>query len=228
MKTILIILSFIFFGITSSLQAQNNRYDWGIEGGPNLSTFRVKNNPFLDAHPKIFASGGFIFQYNTKKILSFKTGFSYQRKGYQHPDLIFVDQNGNYTGKGSSVSIFDYITLPILVKASFGQKVKFFVNAGPYAGFLLEKTDRTTLDTSEGNEIIKNHNMNGLKRWDFGFAGGIGIAVPIKESWMVHMEVRNYYGISNIYKGSNVQYFTNTTDLRIGGVYKLGFYKYDE
>lgn len=220
MKNILIILSFISIGITS-LHAQSNRYDWGIEGGPNLSTFRVENNPFLDARPKIYGSGGFIFQYNTKKILSFKTGFSYQRKGFQSQDFSYVDNNGNFIGNGKSVFSFDYITLPILVKASFGKKVQFFVNAGPYVGFLLAKNERFVMDKET---ISENKNMSGLQRWDFGVTGGIGIAIPIKETWMVHAEVRNYFGLIDLDSwGNTANMYTNTTDLRIGVVYRLGF-----
>lgn len=220
MKQTLIIFSFISIGITS-VQAQTNRYDWGIEGGPNLSTVRVINNPFLDASPRILGSGGFIFQYNTKKILSFKTGFSYQRKGFQSQDFPYSDNNGNILGEGNSVISFDYITLPILVKASFGKKVQFFVNAGPYTGFLLAKNERFVLDHQT---ISENKNMSGLQRWDFGITGGIGVAIPIKEFWMVHAEVRNYLGLIDLNSsGSTANMYTNTTDLRLGVVYRLGF-----
>ncbi len=219
MKSILITLSFISIGITS-IQAQSNRYDWGIEGGPNLSTVRTVNNPYLDAKPRVLGSGGFIFQYNTKKILSFKTGFSYQRKGFQSQDFLYVDNNGNYIGEGKDLFSLDYITLPILVKASFGKKVQFFVNAGPYAGFLLAKNARTVLDNKE---TFEDKSMAGLNRWDFGVTGGIGIAVPIKEFWMVHAEIRNYSGLQNINESGNSKLYTNTTDLRLGIVYRLGF-----
>ncbi|MNU65563.1 hypothetical protein D3C71_548570 [compost metagenome] len=219
MKSTFIILSFISIAMTS-VNAQTNRYDWGIEGGPNLSTFRVVNNPFLDAKPVIFGSGGFIFQYNTKKILSFKTGFSYQRKGVQSQDFIYTNSNGDFIGEGKSVFSFDYITLPLLVKASFGKKVKFFINAGPYAGFLLAKNERGIV---ESKVVFENKDLTGLKRWDLGAAGGIGVAIPIKEFWMVHAEVRNYFGLQNINDSGNSKSYTNTTDLRLGVVYRLGF-----
>nr|WP_294862665.1 porin family protein [uncultured Fluviicola sp.] len=228
MRYFLITISFISIGITSALHAQSNRYDWGIEGGPNFSTLIIKNNFFLDPKPAVFGSGGFIFQYNTKKILSFKTGFSYQRKGYQSSDLTFTDNAGNYIGTGKSVSTMDYITLPLLVKASFGKKVKFFVNAGPYGGFLLAKTDRFKL--SGHNDQVSKNDFAYTKRWDFGFAGGIGVAIPIKKAWMISVEARNYSGIINIntasfflLPGNATKSYTNTTDLRVGVVYRLGF-----
>ncbi|TSJ40104.1 porin family protein [Fluviicola chungangensis] len=229
MKSTLIILSFLSIGITSVYAQSSNRYDWGIEGGPNFSTMIVKNNPYVNPKPAIFGSGGFIFQYNTKKILSFKTGFSFQQKGAQSENAIFTNAQGDYIGTGKSISTYDYITLPLLVKASFGKKVQFFVNAGPYGGFLLAQTDRWKL-SGYPDHVTKN-DFKYLKRWDFGFAGGIGVSIPIKEVWAISVEARNYSGILNLntagvemqVQGNGSKIYTNTTDLRIGVVYKLGF-----
>lgn len=225
MKNTLIALAFIAIG-TASVHAQSsNRYDWGIEGGPNLSNLRTKNYMFYfsEKKPAIFGSGGFIFQYNTKKILSFKTGFSFQRKGTRFDNILYTDQTGTVLGNGKNVYSLDYVTLPILVKASFGKKVQFFVNAGPYAGYLLGTSDKTTVDTGTGKEVFTNHSMNGLSRFDFGIASGIGITIPIKESWKIHAELRNYIGLKDINTYYPIEMYTNTTDLRIGLVYRLGF-----
>lgn len=220
MKNTLITLAFIAIGITS-LQAQtSNRYDWGIEGGPNLSTFRQLNSSSSDPSPIVYGSAGFIFQYNTKKILSFKTGFSFQRKGFQIKDLPFLSPDGNFVKNGKGVFSYDYITLPLLVKASFGKQVKFFVNAGPYAGVILTRTERAILDEKV---VYKASGTSGLSNFDFGIAGGIGIAIPIKESWMVHAELRNYFGLYDIDIWEKNGQYTNTTDLRFGVVYRLGF-----
>ena len=225
MKNTLLIVSFFLFG-TAFLHAQtSNRYDWGIEGGPNFSDLRTKNYNyyFIEKKPSIFGSAGFIFQYNTKKILSFKTGFSFQRKGAQYQGLIYTDQFGNYLGTAKNVVALDYVTLPILVKASFGKRVQFFVNAGPYAGFLLSKNEKTIIDTENGKEVYKDHNLSNLNRFDFGIASGIGISIPIKESWKIHAELRNYFGLTDMNPKDPYELYTNTTDLRVGLVYRLGF-----
>ncbi|WP_343636161.1 porin family protein [Fluviicola sp.] len=221
MKNTFIITLFFALGITS-LQAQtSNRYDWGIEGGPNLSTFRAQEMPFFDISPAVYGSGGFIFQYNTKKILSFKTGFSYQRKGYQIKGLTFTDVDGNYLETGKAIVSLDYITLPLLVKASFGKKTQFFINAGPYGGFLLSAKGRYIYN---GQENQKETFTNDVQRWDFGVASGIGIAIPIKEAWKIHAELRNYFGLIDLSNsGGGTGIYTNTTDLRLGVVYRLGF-----
>ncbi|WP_430403777.1 porin family protein [Fluviicola sp.] len=147
--------------------AQTNRYDWGIEGGPNLSTLRITETK---TNSMIYGSAGFIFQYNTKKILSFKTGFSYQRKGTQllgrFVNNDYYYNNTYYYSVGQSTYSFDYISLPFLVKASFGKKVKFFVNAGPYIGFLLSRTTKWTFGDYEQTE----RDLRIFKRLDYGVA----------------------------------------------------------
>lgn len=226
MRNLLIAIPFVFFGINSSLYAQNSMFDLGLEGGPNLSTMLISSTQFdFDPQPAVFGSGGFIFQYNFKNFLSLKTGISYQRKGYQLKDIPYVDQNGNiFYFKSKSSSRLDYLTFPILVKASFGKKVNFFVNAGPYVGYLLQKTDCTksgSTKTIDKTDLSKS----GFNRWDFGIAGGVGIAIPIRTFWVISIEARNYSGLIDIAKSSNTKWLTNTTDLRVGVAYKLGFYK---
>ncbi len=229
MKNILIALPFIFFGTTSSLNAQNSMFDLGLEGGPNLSTMLVSSTLFdFDPQPAIFGSGGFIFQYNFKNFLSLKTGISYQRKGYQLNGISVTDNAGNPTGENATASSrLDYLTFPILVKASFGKKVNFFVNAGPYVGYLLQKTDRMKINSSSTTSTDDLSN-NGMNRWDFGIAGGIGIAIPIRTFWVISVEARNYSGLLDIATSNNTKWLTNTTDLRVGVAYKLGFYKDEE
>jgi hypothetical protein len=223
MRHLLITISFISIGITSSIRAQNSMFDLGLEGGPNLSTMLIKSPLFdFNPDPAIFGSGGFIFQYNCKNFLSFKTGISYQRKGFQIKDIPYLDQSGNTLGMGTSTSRLDYLTFPVLVKASFGKKVNFFVNAGPYVGYLLQKTDRTKINSTSNTY---KDNLSGMNRWDFGVAGGIGIAIPIRTFWVISVEVRNYSGLLDIAYSNNTKWLTNTTDLRVGVAYKLGFYK---
>ncbi|WP_300662771.1 porin family protein [Fluviicola sp.] len=226
MKRFLIIFSLISIGNHSDLYAQNSMFDLGLEGGPNLSTMLVSSsNPAFDfdPNPAIFGSGGFIFQYNFKNFLSLKSGLSYQRKGYQSGNTVFSDASGNIIGTGKTSSRFDYLTFPVLVKASFGKKVSFFVNAGPYAGYLLSKTDRMKINKQETiyTEDLKH---SGFNRWDFGIASGVGIAIPIRTYWVISVEARNYSGLTDLAESGITKWLTNTTDLRVGVAYKLGFY----
>lgn len=224
MNRFLLFLSAISIGSISNLRAQNSMFDLGLEGGPNLSTVSISSTLFkVNSEPIVYGSGGFIFQYNFKNFLSVKTGLSYQAKGFQVKNILFMDESDNMV-PGKTSSRMDYITFPILVKASFGKKVQFFVNAGPYAGYLLQKTDRTEMGSKYSTKK-DDLSISGLNRWDFGVSGGIGIAIPIRTYWVVSIEARNYTGLLDIAEASSTKWVTNTTDLRVGIAYKIGFYK---
>lgn len=197
-------------------------FDLGLEGGPNISTLIGSSNFNYDINPKIEGSGGFIFQFNFKNFLSLKTGFSYQRKGFQLKNDPMLFGFNNPIGIGNKGSSLDYITFPILVKASFGEKVRFFVNAGPYAGFMIGKTDYT--DLAGKSSTIKGR-FDDVNRWDFGAAVGVGISIPVRTYWEFSLDIRNYIGMFDIAKSNQSKYYTNTTDIRFGVAYKLGFYK---
>ncbi len=215
------ILTLLLFFASNFAQAQNSMFELGLEGGPNLNTFRIHSYSYSDVRPKIYGSGGLIFQYNTRKILSLKTGFSYQRKGFEGVSPL-------PGGTGVYTASYDYITLPLLVKASFGKKTRLFINAGPYFGFLMAGKYDFKANTPDG--VFHNSgsiDLSSYKQFDLGITSGIGVAVPIKEAWMIHLEIRNYFGFVNIrgqVKGGT-EIHTNTTDLRVGFVYKLGFYE---
>ncbi len=219
MKNTLIICSFLTAGI-ASVQAQTNRCDLGIEGGPNLSTF--KDQPGFDADLKVFFSGGISFQYNTRKIFSLRTGLYYQKKGYQQ-EIKDISTSGKVYSSFLMSSEYHYLTLPLAARATFGKKVKVFLNAGPYISYLIDQKN-TSKVVSMDVDAHNNKSYNGVKDWDLGAVTGIGIAVPVK-SWLISLEVRNYYGILNtrIPNYANTERYTNTTDLNIGIAYRLGF-----
>lgn len=219
MKNTLIICSLLTAGI-ASVKAQTNRYDLGIEGGPNLCTF--KDQAGFDPGLKVFFSGGAFFQYNSPKIFSFRTGLYYQKKGFQQ-EIKYVSTSGKVYSSTNISSEYHYLTLPLLARATFGKKVKFFLNAGPYASYLI--TQKYTSKFAYMPVAAENNKeYNGIKDWDFGAVTGVGIAFPVK-SLLISLEVRNYYGFLNtrIPNSTKEKHFTNTTDLNIGIAYRFGF-----
>lgn len=216
LKTLTIALLFTAIGVS----AQSNRYDLGIEGGPNLSTF--KDQPGFDAHTKVFFSGGVCVQYNTRKKISFRTGLYYQKKGYQQ-EVKYKSSSGIVYSVNNITFNYHYLTLPLLARATFGEKVKFFINVGPYISYLLAQRATSELSKVPVN-AENNKSFNGIKDWDLGITGGAGIAIPFK-SWLISLEVRNYFGILNtrISNSSKIEHYTNTTDLNIGIAHRFKF-----
>lgn len=223
-------LGLFFLTIWGTTYGQTNKFDIGIEGSPSLIFLRGintipihKTTVFLDKliKPTIGFSGGLFFQYNFKKVVSLRTNIAFERKGFTFP-ILRTDSSGNLLGEFTANANYDYMTLPILVRATFGDRGQFFVNAGPYFGYLIKRTN-----VSKGDNIpTATDNQTSLtKRFDTGISTGLGLSVPIKTKFAFSFEVRNNLGLYNVNAmpaPNNSTNKTSSTSLILGFNYKLG------
>ncbi len=110
-------------------------------------------------------------------------------------------------------TILDYIELPVLGRLTFGDKIKFFISAGPYAGYLVRAKAVTSgsslifLDRAGSMPIVPSpvsfdastDVMDSLERWNFGLAGGGGIVFPAGPGNLI-LEAHFELGLSTIQK----------------------------
>jgi len=127
-------------------------------------------------------STGLSFQYNFTQTLSLRTGLAYERKGAVDRNVTFTDNNAIKLFSTDIHTYYDYMILPFLVRASFGKRTAFFVNAGTYAGYLLQAT-YVYKDPREGK--TKFDFTNQTKKFDWGLSAGLGVSIPIKEKLML-------------------------------------------
>ena len=214
-------LGLFFLTIWGTAYGQTNKFDIGIEGSPSLIFLRGINTIDKLIKPTIGFSGGLFFQYNFKKVVSLRTNIAFERKGFTFP-IQRTDSNGNLLGEFTANSNYDYMTLPILVRATFGDRVQFFVNAGPYFGYLIKQTF-----VSKGDNIptVTDNQTSLTKRFDTGISTGLGLSVPIKTKFAFSFEVRNNLGLYNVNAmpaPNNSTNKTSSTSLILGFNYKLG------
>jgi hypothetical protein len=116
-------------------------------------------------------------------------------------------------------SILDYIEIPLLARLTLGNKIRFFINAGPYVGFLVRARALT-----EGKSIFyldKNGTMpviippatkplefnmtadtdvkKSLKDSNFGLSGGAGVMIPMGPDEII-VEAHFQIGLTTIQK----------------------------
>jgi hypothetical protein len=206
--------------LSISVLAQDSKFELGVQGGPSITSIRYLNGERKAFKSAAAFSGGFFFQYNLNKTFSLRIDPSYEQKGYKIKND-FTDSQGNVTGEGKVRGNFDYITLPLLLRASVGNKVKYFVNAGPYMGLLLYQNNIVQKPLFEGAKRTFS-NTNAYKTTDIGITAGIGLTIPIKDKFALSLEIRNNLGLMNIGKSSTENDKTNSTNLLIGFAYKFG------
>ncbi len=218
MKRFKLLLSAVLSFSSVCLCAQFNNIYLGPEGGPGV-TFLWGNSQILqDRVPIVAGTAGYAFQYNFTKIFSIRTDLAYERAG---TDYLNYTSFTNYPITRRSE--FNYLTLPILARATFGKKVGFFINAGPYISVLLREVD--IAEDALSNKIIEYH-TGYYKRPDIGISEGLGVLVPFGGSFAVSFEARNntgFYNISNpaVYGSANGAIRNNTTNFIFAFIYKL-------
>ena len=146
-----------------------------------------------------------------------------------YPDYIY----GNIDG----VTKLDYIELPILAKWSFaiGGRYKFFVNAGPYLGYLVAAKDKFKgtsnfyTDEAETSPILPQpisfdntqDIKSDLKKFNVGVQAGIGMSVQVPRGNLV-MTMGGNYGLIPVQKDkANGQNDTGAVNVTIGYLFIL-------
>lgn len=211
----LLLGTLLILAVSATAYAQTSRFNLGFEGGPNLASLRGSQGV---SQPEIGAlwglSGGVFLQYNCQSRFSLRTNVSYEKKGFAYRSSGMSVRNSELDQQ------LDYLTLPLLLRATFGQRVQFFVNAGPYVGYLL----RSSSVFQEGPNTFRSRDEF-YQAFDAGLSTGIGISLPFATRWAASAEVRNNLGLVNvsalpIVGGGALR--TNSTQLLLGVGYRLG------
>lgn len=201
--------------------AQSHRFEIGLEGGPNLASLRGNDALKSHHHAIVGSSVGLLFQYNFSEVFSVHSGLGYERKGTLFSELQY-DNNGIALGEYEERMHFNYFNVPLLLQATLERKIQYFVNAGPYMGYL-----NRVVDIASGYQLpeTKTYTTNLYKQVDLGLSTGIGLAVPIKQKFALAFEIRNNLGLVNISKFqvvNNGSIKTNATNFLFSFSYRFG------
>ncbi len=160
-----IVLS-IFLLTTITVVSQEKKIKFGIQAGLNYSNLRgytipITFAPVYDESPAFAYLIGFNAEYQLKDRLSLRAELSYERKTQKADNIIEIRQNFDdplQTYQFTSKKHYDYVVLPIMIKYAFTNKDSFYVNGGPFVGFLLQSKIttfcKTPLDPTLFNESV--------------------------------------------------------------------------
>jgi|TARA_B110000902_G_scaffold163471_1_gene186962 hypothetical protein len=201
-KTILFLLALIF---TSSIYSQ---IKIGLNAG---ATYSKPYEGYMGFDAGIDFLIGASFEYYLNENLLLKTNLNYERKSFGD-SFPFTDNRGMLIGQIKATTNFDYLTIPIMAKYEFGNSKKFFVNGGPFLGFLLREENKA--DVPSVGQITTIDLIN--KKIDVGLSFGIGTKIYINDKSDLNIELRENLGLLNIsdnevYEGGNLK--TNSLNL---------------
>lgn len=221
-----IITIFISILFINPIYSQDSNIEIGIEGGPSLTFFRGESNQTRFSDPSFTSVLGVTFQKNFSKTFSLRTGLAYENKGAIIQD-VFTNDTGSPIGSYESRFSYHYLNIPLLAKLSFGNKTKFFLNGGPFLGYLIKRTFSYPL-ISVGKEAPITSTIDNTKyskRIDLGLSGGLGLSFSLGKKVNLNTELRYNYGLINTNSSlvnRNQITKTNSVNFLIGLLFKLG------
>jgi Outer membrane protein beta-barrel domain len=196
-----------------------------------LSDFKVHNNFSLQVELNYAGQGG--KRDGMQPITNLPAGLG-QGPGAPPQTYLYA----NFKNK----AVLDYLELPIMAKLSWGKILGWYVNAGPYLGYLLnaaEKTSGTSLIyedpqgkyplTDQGYPVpAQNFNANtnvtsSIRRFNVGVTGGGGVDWKVDPKDKIFFDARFEYGFINIQKYSeDGKNNTGNVLLSLGYAHRLG------
>lgn len=248
----LIIFYFLFI-ININIEAQ---IKIGVHGGMSVPNLRGGTNEVSQGYSSRFApSFGVFGEYELNNNFYLNAGINFdgqggQRNGVQpitSTDLPPLPSGGYYYANFKNVSILNYLEIPVTLKYLFGNSpIKYFIDAGPYVGFLLNAKEESSGVSSI--YIDKNGTLltepvpptyqtfvpvppqsfdattdvySSLHKVNAGITGGVGVSFKISNYQNIIIELKGLYGLTNIQKFA-ADGKSHTGNLIIDAGYALG------
>lgn len=189
-KSFILLLTLLVFGISGKSQS----ISIGGKIGGNFTSFHGKDIPDYNYKPGIVL--GFVSQFKASNHFYLQPELNYEQKGAKHK----LHVNGYYQ---ESTYKLNYIVLPVLAKFYFGSKEIFFINAGPYLGFLLKATERYYITNSSTGDVISDDSGNitsNQNTVEFGIAAGLGTVFKMTEITKFFIDARYNFSVTSINK----------------------------
>ncbi|HZX59958.1 MAG TPA: porin family protein [Mucilaginibacter sp.] len=201
--TTLLILSAIY---TTAFAQTRNATEFGVNIGLNSSTIQYsgtgQNSDYKDG-----ANFGVSLEHYFSDRWSFKVKAIYDQKGWGNGFLVLAD--------GTQIDGVDYhlnyITVPLMANWHFGRMRNWYLDFGPYVGFLASASE-----TSNSADVKPLFNST-----DVGIAFGIGVKIPVSNQVKLILEYDGQGGLTNVFTQSDGTYQNIRSSLNVGFVFPI-------
>lgn len=198
--TLFIVLGFYSLSFAQRFSQQAGTTEFGIDVGYN-SSYVIQSQT---GYGSDFVSGlnvGLSADHYFSDDWSLKVKAIYDQKGWGNG---YINTGVNYYDNVNYK--LDYITVPVMANWHFGRTRNWYLNFGPYIGFL------TSANVTNYNIDVKD-DFNSV---DGGLALGIGIKIPISPSAKFFIEYDGQSGVTNVFKQSDDTYRNLRESFNIG------------
>jgi opacity protein-like surface antigen len=191
---------FMVVGISTLALAQKGKTEFGLGigySGAYVSTGNSNENTDAIGGVNIALS----FDQYFSDAWSLKAKLTYDQKGWANG---FLDLG---TTSINNVDFkLNYITVPVMANWHFGRTHNWYLDFGPYVGFLTSATESYT-----GSDVKSSFNTT-----DGGLAAGIGVKIPVSDKIKFFIEYEGQSGVVNIFQTSDNTVLNNRGSFNIG------------
>lgn len=186
MKKLLTVVLFVFCLSNLTFAQEKGAVEFGFNIGYNGASVSTSDG-------NTDRIGGFnaaaAADYYFSKSWSIKGKLIYDQKGWSKGFIENLD-----TGEIFKTDYrLNYLTIPVTANWHFGNTKNWYLNFGPYLGFLMNaKETRFDLDVKEA-----------FNSSDFGLSLGIGVKIPLSNKLKLSLEYDTQSGLANIFKESD-------------------------
>lgn len=202
----LCIAALIIFGMLRSNAQDSGDIELGFGAGLNVSNVTAQEG--ANGTPSRFSFNiGASGEYYFSDRWGLKVELIYDNKGWA--DGFIEDNNANSITTDYEVN---YVTLPIMANWHFGSNRNWYLNFGPYIGFLVNA------EATESDLKVKD----GFKSTDFGLAFGIGYKFEIDDNIKLFIEYDGQSGLTDVFENNPGSAIRNgRSSFNIGALFSL-------
>jgi hypothetical protein len=180
----------------------------GLRQGVAATTLSAKGDLYNDNNVTFSYTAWVFSTFSINKFLAIQPEVNYVRKGR-------CNETTELNTTTKTDFLLHFMQVPILFQYRNDQLLNksgsvFYINAGPYAGFVLNTQTRIS-ETNEGGTLVP---VDDSKKTDWGASMGIGFQTPIRKN-DVRIDLRYDMGLSEI-ANQPTDYRTKALSLTIG------------
>ncbi len=181
---------------------------FGLKQGAAITTLSAKGDLYNDNNVSYSYNAGLFATIPVNTFLAIQPEVNYVRKGR-------CNETTELNTATKTDFLLHYMQVPVLLQYRNNQLLNksasvFFINAGPYAGFVLDTQTRIS-ESSEGGMLVP---VDDSKNTDWGAVFGIGVQTPIRGK-EVRFDLRYDMGLSEI-ANQPTDYRTKALSLTVG------------
>jgi hypothetical protein len=204
-KLYLLLAMCIGLGLTQDLYSQEKPVRVGVVGGMNLSSlnmyvlydyqgYGIKTE--REMRPGIRIGG--VFEFWPSEIFALHINALYQTKGVN-----YKPKSSDYAGLPIPFKEMKwdlaYMSVPVLGKVAFGDKVKFYLDFGPEFSFLLSAKVMQTTTVSGQDREIESDIKDNISSFELSGNFGFGVEFPIS-NLTAFVGTRGYLSLTDVFQ----------------------------